>query len=208
MILLVFWKERLTFLAVPKTGSTAYEQALGPHADIVVRDPPQLKHAPIYRYNRFFRPMFEKQGAEDMETLAVMREPIDWLSSWYRYRARPFMAGKPNSTSDMTFDTFVDAYATGKPPSFANVGSQAKFLEARPNGTRIAHLFRYDDQTALNAFLEARLGRAFELPRANVSPPRDVTLSADVEQKLRRKCAAEFDLYASIPDGGLHDSGA
>jgi hypothetical protein len=204
---LVFWKQRLTFLAVPKTGSTAYEQALGAHADLVVRDPPQLKHAPIYRYNRFFRPMFEKQGAPDMETLAVMREPVDWLSSWYRYRGRPFMHGKPNSTAEMSFDAFVEAYTRGTPPGFANVGSQAKFLEPRPNGTRISHLFRYDDQAALDAFLQERLGVRFDLPRANVSPRKEVALSASVAEKLRRKRAEEFALYAAIPDGGLHDVG-
>ena len=67
--MLVFWKEKLVFLAVPKTGTTAYEKALAARASMSVLDPPELKHAPIYRYNRFFRPMFEKLGAE-METLA------------------------------------------------------------------------------------------------------------------------------------------
>lgn len=204
--MLVFWKERLTFLAVPKTGSTAYETALGPFADIVVRDPPQLKHAPIYRYNRFFRPMFEKQGAPDMETLAVIREPISWLSSWYRYRARPFMEGKPNSTAGMSFDDFVLAYCKGDRPGFANVGSQAKFLEPRPNGTRITHLFRYEDQAALDGFLHERLNVRFELSRENVSPAIDTPLSDKVRDKLLRKCAMEFDLYETVPMGGLHQA--
>lgn len=202
--MLVFWKERLTFLAVPKTGTTAYEVALGERADMIVRDPPQLKHSPIYRYNRFFRPMFEKQGAENMETLAVMREPVSWLSSWYRYRARPFMDGKPNSTAGMDFDTFVQAYMKGDQPSFANVGSQAKFLEPRPNGTAINHLFRYDDLGSLTKFLEERLNVTLDLGYTNVSPKLETGLSPHVEEKYRRKCAAEFDLYASIPDGGYH----
>ena len=52
--MLVFWKQKLVFLSVPKTGTTAFQHALAPHADIVILDPPQLKHAPLYRYNRFF----------------------------------------------------------------------------------------------------------------------------------------------------------
>ena len=51
--MLVFYKERLAFLSVPKTGTTAYESALRPRADIVISEPPLLKHAPVYRYNRF-----------------------------------------------------------------------------------------------------------------------------------------------------------
>lgn len=86
--MLVFWKARLVMLAVPKTGTSAYAKALAPHAGMVVNDPPELKHAPVYRYNRFFRPMFEKMGAEEMDVMAVIREPISWLGSWYRYRQR------------------------------------------------------------------------------------------------------------------------
>ncbi|MGX9353889.1 gamma-glutamyl kinase [Roseobacteraceae bacterium S113] len=202
--MLVFWKERLTFLAVPKTGTTAFETALAPRADMVIANPPELKHAPIYRYNRFFRPMFEKQGALDMETLAIIREPISWLSSWFRYRSRPFMAGHPNSTAGMSFDAFVQAYCKGERPGFADVGSQAKFLEPRPNGTAITHLFRYDDQPRLIRFLEERLSVTLELGRENVSPVCETPLSEQAEKKLRRKHAAEFELFESVPDGGLH----
>lgn len=197
--MLVFWKEKLVFLAVPKTGTSAFQTALGPHADIVVRDPPELKHAPVYRYNRFFRPMFEKAcKTDDMETLAVMREPVSWLGSWYRYRRRPFMQGKPNSTHDMDFDTFVEAYCAEKRPGFANVGSQAKFLEPRPNGTRVTHLFRYEDQSGLIGFLEDRLQCKIALGRENVSPEMPLSLRPETEALLREAHAADFDLYDSI----------
>lgn len=197
--MLVFWKQRLVFLSVPKTGTTAIETALAQHAGIVISDPPELKHAPLYRYNRFFRPMFERACKEDnMETLAVMREPISWLGSWYRYRQRDFIKGRPTSTMGITFDEFVDAYTRGDRPAYANVGSQAKFLEPRPNGTQITHLFRYEDQPPLLRFLKSRLGVDFELERKNVSPRVALSLSPDIEAKLRRKCAAEFELYDTI----------
>lgn len=193
--MLVFWKQRLVLLAVPKTGTSAFARALAGHASMSVQDPPELKHAPLYRYNRFFRPMFEKMGVERMETLAVLREPISWLGSWYRYRQRPFLDGKPTSTKGIDFDAFVDAYARGDRPPFANVGSQAKFIEPRPNGTAVTHLFRYENQAGLVEFLEDRLGVTIDLPRENVSPRRDLTLSAKVEAKLRRKCAADFEAW-------------
>ncbi|MBR9651835.1 gamma-glutamyl kinase [Thalassovita aquimarina] len=196
--MLMFWKEKLVFLSVPKTGTTAYEKALGPIASMSVLDPPELKHAPLYRYNRFFRPMFEKACKAEMETLAVMREPISWLGSWYRYRRRPFMEGKPNSTHGISFDDFVTAYCAEKPPGFANVGSQYKFLEPRPNGTAIDHLFRYEDQARLIAFLENRLSVTLDLPRENVSPQIELSLSPEVEKLLHDRRAEEFELWHSI----------
>lgn len=197
--MLVFFKERLAFLSVPKTGTTAYQTALAGRADMVISDPPLLKHAPVYRYNRFIRPMFLNVCDAEMELMAVMRDPVNWLSSWYRYRQRPFMSGKPNNTHGISFDEFVLAYMKGQRPGFAEVGSQLKFLERQPNGTGITHLFRYEDQPRLQTFLEERLDVKLALARENVSPEIEVTLSSGVEERFRKKFAEEFALYESIP---------
>lgn len=197
--MLVFWKERLVFLSVPKTGTSAYARALGDRADLVVRDPPELKHAPVYRYNRFFRPMFEKLMDTEMEVMAVIREPVSWLGSWYRYRQRPFMRGRPNSTEGISFDDFVLAYMQGQRPGFANVGNQLKFIEPQPNGCRVHHLFRYESPDRLISFLEERLDCRLDLPRSNVSPGGDLQLSPGVEARFRRKFAADFELWESLP---------
>ncbi|TMM54577.1 gamma-glutamyl kinase [Sulfitobacter sabulilitoris] len=197
--MLIFFKERLAFLSVPKTGTTAYETALAPRADMVISEPPMLKHAPVYRYNRFIRPMFLKVCEVELELMAVMREPVSWLGSWYRYRQRPFMAGKPNSTDGISFDDFVRGYMKGQRPGFADVGSQLKFLESQPNGVGVTHLFRYEDQPRLQAFLQARLGVTPELARENVSPKMPLDLSPEVETRFRRKFADDFALYDSIP---------
>ncbi len=196
--MLVFFKERLAFLSVPKTGTTAYQTALAHRADMVITEPPMLKHAPVYRYNRFVRPMFLKVCDAEMELMAVMREPISWLGSWYRYRRRPFMQGKPNATFDVSFDEFILAYMKGNKPRFADVGSQLNFMAPQPNGTGITHYFRYEDQHRLKTFLQDRLEVSFDLKRENVSPQMDLTLSPDIEERFRRKFAEEFALYESI----------
>ena len=196
--MLVFFKERLAFLSVPKTGTTAYETALAPRADMVISEPPMLKHAPVYRYNRFIRPMFLKVCDAELELMAVMREPVSWLGSWYRYRRRPFMQGKPNATFDVSFDEFVLAYMKGKKPGFADVGSQLNFMASQPNGTGITHYFKYENQDRLKSFLEDRLDVKLDLKSENVSPRMDLHLSQDVEQRLRRKFEQEFELYDSI----------
>lgn len=196
--MMIFFKERLALLSVPKTGTTAFQAALRNRADLVISDPPELKHAPVYRYNRWIRPMYERVCGAELEVAAVMREPVNWLGSWYRYRQRPGLDGKPNSTKGISFDAFLHAYCKGKPPGFANVGSQAKFLEAQPNGCKVSHLFRYEDPNGLKGFLEERLNQGIQLERKNVSPKVDHVLSPEAEEHLRRKRPAEFELYESI----------
>lgn len=193
--MLVFFKERLVFLAVPKTGTTAYHSALAARASMVITDPPDLKHAPLYRYDRFIRPIYEKVCNAELETLAVVREPVGWLGSWYRYRQRPFLDGQPNSTAGISFDDFVLGYLKGKRPAFADVGSQARFLQPRPGGAPVTHLFRHDEPAKLDVFLADRLGSPVETRRENESPEMSLDLSPGVEKRLRRKCAEEFELY-------------
>lgn len=196
--MMIFFKERLALLSVPKTGTTALQAALRDRADLVISGPPELKHAPVYRYNRWLRPMYERVCGAELEIVAVMRDPVSWLGSWYRYRQRPALDGQQNSTSGISFDDFLRACCKGKPPPFANVGSQAKFLEPQPNGCKVSHLFRYEDEGALKAFLEQRLNLEICLEHRNVSPSAQLSVSPGTEALLRRKRAAEFALYASI----------
>ncbi len=200
--MLVFYKARLVILSVPKTGTTSLQAALQPYADMAITDPPILKHAPLYRYNRWIRPMFKQVCNVELEVAALMREPVDWLSSWYRFRQRPHLDGKPTSTKDITFDTFVRDYCRGERPAYADVGSQAKFLEPQPNGCKVDHLFSYEHIDTYHSFLKQRLDIDFELPQKNVSPRLDqsmLTLSEKTAAIYRRKFAADFDLYASLP---------
>jgi len=194
--MLVFWKERLVFLSVPKTGTTAYENALAPLAAMSIQDPPDLKHAPIYRYNRFFRPMFEKFGADGMETLAVVREPISWLGSWYRYRRRPFVKGQKNSTHEVSFDEFVLGYLNDKPPAFANVGSQAKFLGDKESIIGVTHLFKYEALDRAREFFEERLETTLNINTLNVSPQMELELSAATRRDFERECALEYEVWS------------
>ncbi|MFV1464100.1 MULTISPECIES: gamma-glutamyl kinase [unclassified Phaeobacter] len=196
--MLIFFKERLALLSVPKTGTTAYHAALASRADMVFANPPQLKHAPVYRYNRWIRPMLAKVCDAEMELIAVMREPVSWLGSWYRFRQRDDLRDHPNSTQTISFDDFLRDACKGKPPPHADVGSQAKFLEPQPNGCAVTHLFRYEAPETLQSFLQERLQTRIDPPRLNVSPKAQLRPSEAALEIVRRKRAAEFDLYDSL----------
>ena len=107
---MVFWEQRLVILATPKTGSTALESALGPRASMLALRPPELKHTPAYRYRRFVGPWLEKAADSRFEVVAVMREPQEWLGSWYRFRRRETLPLPRNSTAGMSFENFVEGY--------------------------------------------------------------------------------------------------
>ena len=185
--MLVFAKEKLVLLAMPKTGTTALETALAPRSDIVIRNPPNLKHTPAYRYNRFVKPYLEKCGLKDMKLICVVRHPIDWLGSWYRYRQRADIDGHHHSTKTKTFVDFVNEYTKGKPAKWAKVGCPTKFLRIDNGEMIVDHLFQYEQMDKLIKFLESRLDFDVMLKQCNVSPNGDLSLNVSTESKLRRK---------------------
>ncbi|GIT92253.1 gamma-glutamyl kinase [Jannaschia pagri] len=191
--MLIFWKHRFVLLAVPKTGTTALEDALAPLSDAAIVNPPGLKHCGVAKYRRELAPFFEQKGRRPLELVAVMREPVDWLGSWFRYRSRPQLDGQQNSTKGLTFDEFVEAYLQDPQPDFAKVGSQARFLQGG-----VTHLFRHDRPADLTAFLSDRLGPLPDIPRMNVSPPGDLGLSARLHARLREENAEDFALWDSL----------
>jgi hypothetical protein len=148
--------------------------------------------------------MIERFSGGDMAVAAVMREPVNWLGSWYRYRHRAALADHPNSTRGISFDAFVSAYCQGKPPGFANVGAQSKFLEPQRNGTKVTHLFRYETPDDLIAFLADRLGTRIETAQHNASPSLGLELSDKTDALLRRKHADDFALWQGIAGGGAY----
>ncbi|MEF9604569.1 gamma-glutamyl kinase, partial [Paracoccus sp. PXZ] len=97
--MLIFLQPRIVLLSVPKTGTTALEQALAPRAEIAFRSRPEIKHLNLRQYLHRIRPLLAPLGEPDFETVAVIREPLDWLRSWYRFRARDELIGHPNSTA-------------------------------------------------------------------------------------------------------------
>lgn len=196
--MLLFWKAKLVVLAVPKTGTTALEEALLPHADAAILNPPEKKHVTARRWRGQLAPFFENKGARPLETMAVIREPVDWLKSWHRYRARPEIAGSPASTAGMDFDTFVEGWLSDPEPEFARVGRQSRFVSDASGHVIVDHLFRYEALDEAVGFLERRLNRNLELPRRNVSPPADVSLSPELEERLHLEAAADFVLWESL----------
>jgi hypothetical protein len=193
---LVFWEQRLAFLATPKTGSTAIAAALESLAAVSIQRPPLLKHTTVHRYRRFIGPYLEAASKDQFTLVALMREPRDWLGSWYRFRQREETAAE-RSTAGMSFDDFVRAWCQEPRPDFADGGSQARFLRPR-QGVGVDRLFRYEEIDSFVHFLEDRLGCEIILPRLNVSPPGLTELSPATEALLHEAAAEDFALYRTL----------
>lgn len=194
--MLIFIEPRLVLLSIPKTGTTALEQALAPRAEIAFRTRPEIKHLNHRQYLNRIRPLLAPLGKRPFESVAVMREPLDWLRSWYRFRSRDELIGHENSTAQISFSQFLDDYLSGdKRPPHARLGKQSEFLVDHDGRIAVEHVFQYEAMPALIDFLSARLGCTITLKQANVSPKAATDLSPDTETAARQALAPEYAVW-------------
>jgi len=196
--MLIFWNKKLAYLAVPKTGTTSIEASLSLKADIVLRNPPRLKHMTARMFEKKFAPATSDKDAFKFETVAMMREPVDWLGSWYRYRKRPQLSGKPASTEGISFDTFIESYLSDERPIYADIGSQFKFMTDKDGNILVDHIFDYAYFSQLIEFLENKLELSMELGHTNKSPKEELSLSPSLLFELKRLYNKDFELYAKV----------
>ncbi|MCF3974014.1 sulfotransferase family protein [Paracoccus salsus] len=194
--MLIFWDHRLVFLATPKAGSTAIEVALESLASAAIQRPEGLKHTDIATYRRHVGPWLKALNGGDFLTVALMREPVDWLRSWYRFKQRDDDDDPLHRMEGLSFTRFARQYAAPGGPEELMIGTQSGFLTDGP--ARVDRIFRYEEIGAFVEFLEDHLNCAIELPRINVPPSVDVALDAEDEASLREGMRADLALYETL----------
>ena len=196
--MLIFWDQRLVFLATPKAGSTAVEMALDPLAAVSMPRPDPLKHMAARDYAAHLAPYLHSASGEHFTTVALMRHPLDWLRSWYRFMQRDELDTTQIDSPNQSFEQFIETYLSDQAHRFAGIGKQTDYLTDENGGLLIDRLFRYEDMDSLVRFLEDRLDCAITLPRVNVPPSVETKLRPETEIRLREFLADDFRLYGTI----------
>ena len=134
----------------------------------------------------------------DFTVVALMRAPLDWLGSWYRFGQKDGASDTAHDTRGIPFDRFVNDWCASTRPQYADIGSQSAFLDPGPDGRGVDHLFRYEQIGDFVTFLEDRLDCEIILPRINVSPLADMALSDATAKAFQTRAAPDLALYATL----------
>jgi hypothetical protein len=97
--------KRFVFIANSKAASTTIEELLAPHATHRPTGAPALKHMSWIRARRDYAFVFDDPAHPESAffRFGVIREPADWVLSWYNYRSfRP----RSGISRGYTFDDF------------------------------------------------------------------------------------------------------
>jgi hypothetical protein len=183
------------FLSMPKAGSTAIQRHFSPHAEVLFRRPPGMKHMSAATFENVMAPWFERFGHSrtSYETTCLVRHPVDRAASWWRYRSRT-EAPDAKSTRDTTFAEFAEQLVSGDVP----LGTAWNFVTAMDGTMLVDRVYRYENLAQAAGWMAARLGvPAPELGRVNVSPGRGADIAPEVRAMLEEHYADDVGLYES-----------
>ncbi len=184
----------VVFLCTTKTGSSAVHQHFQRHAELVIRRPAGMKHMTAVTFGQTIAPLLDRYGfaRESYELTCVVRHPVDWASSWWRYRSRPASRGRKNYTGDMSFHEFAERIAAGE----IWLGSPHNFVTDAEGTVLVDRIYRYEHLEAMTAWMAQRLGVPTpELPTVNASPTREAGVSVATRALLEQHYAKDLALY-------------
>lgn len=183
-------------LSMPKTGSTALQSHFGRHAQVVVRNPPGMKHMTAATFEQVYAPWFARLGVEraSYETLCLVRHPVDRARSWWRYRSREELRGRRNWTGELSFEEFAERLLDGR----VGLGTAHNFVTDAAGTVIVDRVYRHESLPAAAGWMAERLGVAApDLSVANASPQRQGDLTTGVRARLEERLAADVALYES-----------
>lgn len=194
--MLIGIEKKFVFVANTKTASTSIEKVLAPHAEVSHGGTPARKHVPLRRiyslYPEVFRGGAQKPVTHRFFKFGVMRDPIDWLGSWFRYRK----GNKVDSPlpAEMTFQEFWEKrdWNIIKPDG-------ARFLQRHLFCAAEGHVLAdviipYEQLNGMFGEICDCLGIDSPLPRENVSHLSDFEVPPALEAALREHLAPDYAL--------------
>lgn len=200
---------RFIYVAGPKTGSTTVESVLGPQCEVRLRGR-KLKHIGHRAITLTFEELIHRAGLSpaEMFTFGVLRDPGDWLASWFNYRSRPklFARESPNYTGNIEFDEFCRDVCRPEPPPHANFRAQMLrySMSGRPSVDALLDYARLSDGfRAIAANIGVDISEQLSTTRENVSTQRRASgsdINPQMMERLREKYPEDFKFYSLVQD--------
>ena len=128
-------KYGFAFLCMPKCASTSIESAIKEFCDIDHSVLGKKKHLKAQEFMDSVLVAHQKPlTAARIESFCLMRNPMEWIASWYRYRSRDVLKN-PNHkdhnryTGNINYERFIEEYISeGKRNPYAKINTQFNFL--------------------------------------------------------------------------------
>lgn len=194
---------RFIFIANSKSASSSIEASkLVKYSDIRVTSAYSGKHMSLESVYQRFGFLYKEFPFETFFKFSVIRDPLDWVISWYNFRSRPGEKkdrkyGQKFYAGDISFEEF---WQQNKDLPFLNPQSD-RFFAGDDGEIELNYLIKQSDFQKDFAEVKEILDLSFiRIPRKNRSLSRvdAADISDVVKQEIAEKYARDYELYSSL----------
>lgn len=199
--MLIGVEKRFLFVANTKTASTSIEDVLLPHAEVFRMGTSERKHISLAdtkaKYGFLFNNPNHSWGS--YFKFGVMRDPLDWIGSWYRYR-RGNQVHSP-LPRDMTFAEFWAQADWNIRFGSGNKNLQKRMFTTQDGDVLADVIIPYHRVDEYFPELCKLLHIPYNLPRKNVSVLRDVgSIPAALREEVLDFYAEDYALWERLDE--------
>ncbi len=207
--MMVSVSHQFAFICIGKCASKSIEQAIKPYYSIKYGHR-FARHMSAYNYQAVKSFLDEAIPDNQIESFCLVREPIDWVFSWYRFRQRDELKdinhiGYKSSTAYLSFNEFVDGVLQNPKRKPFNIRNQRCHLEI-DGYVGVDRVFDFNRMDLVQKYLSEKIGQQIELPVKNVSPKREFELDSSLEGELKDRFEEDISFYRKVSKLGVMEN--
>ena len=211
--MLIFVEKKLIIYSMPKTGTTSIQKALEKSATIKFGRTGKygLKHIDVKNFQKWEQTLKNQFPRIKFVSCCVMREPLDLLRSWYKYRSRTKVKSDKKFTGNITFDQYINNLYEKKIQDKSNrsfFNRQSRFLFPK-NKILIDRVFPYQNFESFIEFISRIIGKELEIPKVNISPKIDeneLLIKEDTLKRIEEFISLDKEIYDQLLKLGSFNS--
>lgn len=175
--------------------------------------PGAIKHINARVFNKNILALHNRlMPAVAIESFCMMREPLGWIESWYRYQTRdalkdPAHFNHARYTGNISYDQFIEAFveSSGKArPEYARLTTQYDFVRLDNNEVGVDRIFPMERMDLVEDFLRQKTGKKISIPQENVSPKQSCHLDPALLRRLEEYLAPDLVLFEQVRARGQY----
>jgi hypothetical protein len=155
--MLISTTQRFIFVATPKAASTAIECRLRPYCDVAINETRFGKHLTLCQIADRYSWIFDEIPLSKFFVFAVMRDPVDFMLSFYNSHCHPdFLAEPPGVfTGKMSFTEFLEKWTASTPEQ---VRPQHERMLDKNGNVGVDYVISYENLRHGLEIVERRIG--------------------------------------------------
>ena len=200
-------KNKFIFVANTKCASTSIVHSkIAELSDInsTYARPRIGRHMSLDDIYENFNFLFEEFKFNEFFKFGIIREPLDWVVSWFNFRSRPEISDPKHKkhqdyTGDLTFTEFWHLY---KNMDFLKIPQKTIFFSMKSESIRVDYLARYEKLSENLSLIQGILGLdSLNIPKMNESSVRRINpndVEDSLKEEIREKYKSDYDLIEHL----------